>query len=282
MTATADDFTPDELMCVCIARRISDGDIAVQGIGTPLVAAGYLLARLTHAPNLRMISAVGQGICQDWAPLGLAYAEQLWLGHSLVNTGFIPAVTELLPRIFPVEYFRPAQVDQAGNFNNLAIGNDYRHPRMRLPGSGGIPDISPISDRMHLYVPRHSRVVFVPQVDFVSGLGHTPARTQGCGPVYLVSDLGQFDWVVGRMRLLSAHHGVTVKRIRAKTGFTLEIAPDFHETTPPTVEEIRLLRETIDPWGIRRLETLAGAARKELLRAILVKEKALNGLRRKG
>ncbi len=282
MTVTADEFTPDELMCVCIARRITDGDVAVQGIGTPLVAAGYLLAKLTHAPDLRLASAIGQGLCQDWAPLGLAQAEQFWLGHSLVNTGFIPAVTELLPRIYPVEFFRPAQVDMAGNFNNLAIGGDYKRPRIRLPGSGGIPDVSVVSDRMHLYVPRHSRVVFVPKVDFVSGLGHTPDRPRGSGPVYLVSNLGQFDWAAGRLRLVSYHPGVTIKRIRAKTGFELVTALDVYETLPPSVDDIRLLRETIDPWGIRRLETLAGAARKDLLRDILAREKVLYGQGRKG
>jgi glutaconate CoA-transferase subunit A len=60
-----------------------------------------------------------------------------------------------------------------------------------------------------------------------------------------------------------------VEKIRAKTGFPLDIAPELHETEPPTVEEVRLLREVIDPLGIRRLETLGGAARKRALREIL-------------
>jgi len=275
MAAAAGDYTVDEIMAVCIARRLSDGATVAQGIATPLVAAGYLLAKLTHAPNLRFTSAIGQGICQDWAPLGLARAEALWLDKALITVGFITAAADLLPRLHPVEYLRPAQIDAQGNFNNLAIGEDCWRPRVRLPGSGGIPDVSVVYSDMHLYVPRHSRAVFVPRVDVVSGLGHSAARRRGRGPVYLLSDLGQFDWVGGRLRLIACHPGVSVDRITAKTGFEILVAPDLTETPPPTAEELRLLREVIDPLGLRRLETLGGAARKALLREILAREGAL-------
>ncbi|MGI0016795.1 MAG: CoA-transferase subunit beta, partial [Nitrososphaera sp.] len=73
----------------------------------------------------------------------------------------------------------------------------------------------------------------------------------------------------------STHPGVKVERVRAKTGFELEIAPGCGVTPPPTPEEVRLLREEIDPLGVRRLELLGGAARKELLREILEREGVL-------
>jgi hypothetical protein len=123
-------------------------------------------------------------------------------------------------------------------------------------------------------VPRHSRVTFVETLDFVSGLGHTPERKRGRGPNYLITDLGQFDWANGRMRLTSVHPGVTFEDVQKKTGFMLEVAPDVHETPAPTDDEIRLLREEIDPLGVRKLETLGGSARKDLLREILEKEGA--------
>ena len=193
----------------------------------------------------------------------------------------MPALSSLaadvLHTIAPKEFFRPGQVDPAGNFNNIAIGKDYEHPRLRLPGSGGIPDVSVYSDQMYMYVPRHSRAIFVPVLDWRSGLGHDPARRRGSGPRYLVSDLGQFDWADGRMRLISIHRGVTVEHIQAKTGFPLEIAPDVSETPSPTSEELRLLRDEIDPLGVRRLETLAGTARRDLLREILIREGVLKG-----
>jgi acyl CoA:acetate/3-ketoacid CoA transferase beta subunit len=266
------DYTIDELISVCIARQIADGEVVAQGIATPLVAAGYLLAKCTHAPNLLFASAIGQGVCRDWAPLGLARVEALWLDKAMLSAGFARVATEILPRMRPLEFFRPAQVDARGNFNNIALGSNYRRPRLRLPGTGGIPDVTTYEERVYLYVPRHSRVTFVEQVDFVSGLGHVPERTRGAGPCYLVSDLAQFDFAGGRMRLTFLHPGVTLRQVQAKTGFALEVAPDYEETPPPTAEEVRLLREAIDPLGVRRLELLGGSARRDLLREILARE----------
>lgn len=269
------DFTIDELICVCIARQVEDGEVLAQGINTPLVMSGFILAQLTHAPNVRFASAIGQSICRDWATLGVGRIEDLWLGKGLLNVGFVAAAADLLPKFNPKEFFRPAQVDAVGNFNNIAIGKDYTRPRLRLPGTGGIPDVSVYSDHIYLYVPRHSRVTFVEQVDFVSGMGHVPQRKRGRGPIYLISDLGEFDWAQGRMRLTATHPGVSVADVQKKTGFVLDVAPDVHETLPPSAEELRLLREVIDPLNVRKLETLGGSARKDLLRAILEQEGAL-------
>lgn len=267
------DVTPDEIMVVCMSRQVRDGELVAQGIATPLVGAAYLLARHTHAPNIYFSSAIGQGICRDPAPLSLSHIERLWLDRSLTNVGFTRAVSEVLPTLRPFEFFRPAQIDSFGNFNNIAFGKDYHHPRMRLPGTGGIPDVTTYMDHVMLYVPRHSRVTFVPRLDFCSGLGHNSARRHGNGPRYLITDLGQFDFAFGRMRLTTYHPGVSVDSIRAHTGFDLEISPSLMETPQPTNEEITLLREEIDPFGIRKLEMLGGAARRELLHRIIDAER---------
>lgn len=269
------DYSIDELIPVCIARQVVDGEVLAQGINTPLVLAGFILAKCTHAPNVRFACAIGQSLCQEWAPLSVSRVEELWLGKSLLNVGFATAAADLLPGYQPKEFFRPAQIDAAGNSNNLALGADVRRPRLRLPGSGGIPDVSPDERPLYFYVPRHSRVTFVARCDFISGAGHAPWRSPGSGPRYLISDLGQFDWHDGRMRLTSRHPGVSLARIRRKTGFELPVAPDMHETPPPGAEELRLLREEIDPLGVRRLETLGGGARKDLLRSILRAEQAM-------
>jgi glutaconate CoA-transferase, subunit B len=269
------DFTIDELISVCIARQVVDGEILAQGINTPLVMAGFILAKCTHAPNAHFTSAIGQGLGQDWAPLGVGRIEDLWLGKATAHFGFVSGAADLLPSYRPKEFFRPAQIDSVGNFNNIAFGSNYHQPRMRLPGSGGIPDVTTYLDNVYLYVPRHSRVTFVEQVDFVSGLGHVPQRKQGSGVKYLISDLGQFDWADGQMRLTCYHPGSTIEQIQKKTGFPLMVAPDVQETVAPTDAEVRLLREEIDPLGVRKLEMLGGGARKELLRDILTKENAI-------
>jgi glutaconate CoA-transferase subunit B len=267
------DITPDELMVVCMAHQVQDGELVAQGIATPLVAAAYLLARRTHAPNMYFSSAIGQSICRDPAPLSLSQVESLWLDHSLINIGFTRAVSDVLPVLRPREFFRPAQIDPYGNINNIAFGKDYHQPRLRLPGTGGIPDVTTYLDDIMFYIPRHSRVTFVPQLDFCAGLGHNSARKHGRGPRYLVSDLGQFDFASGRMRITSFHPGVTIEKIQAHTGFPLEISPDVAETVLPTENELNLLRHEIDPLNIRKLETLSGPARRELLRKIIETEK---------
>ena len=267
------DFTLDELICVCISRQIEDGEVVAQGIATPLVAAGYLLAKCTHAPDLMFASAIGQGICCDWAPLGLSRVEGMWLDRAISVFGFGRVVTEVLPRNHLKEFFRPGQVDASGNFNNIAIGGDYLRPRLRLPGSGGIPDVTPTTTLAYLYVPRHSRAVFVPKLDYCSGIGHSSQRSGGSGPRYIVSNLGQFDFADGHVRLTSLHPGVEVERVVAKTGFGVQIASGLHETPPPNREQVRLLRQEIDPLGVRRLELLSGRSRQELLYEILEVEK---------
>lgn len=267
--------TKDEIMVACIARHIQDGEIIVQGLATPLVAAAFLLARYTHAPNLYFASAIGQGVCREPAPLGLTYVESLWLDRALMNVGFVNVAADILPTLHPKEFFRPAQVDKHGNFNNIAFGQNYHLPRLRMPGTGGIPDVTVVGHRTYLYVPRHSKVTFVERLDFLSGLGHNPNRKHGQGPHYLISDIGEFDFKNGSIRLISYHPGCTLQRIQARTGFDLEIAPDIHETICPTETEIHMLRDEIDPLSIRKLELLSGAERRELLRKILEAEKVV-------
>ncbi|MGD8624728.1 MAG: ketoacid-CoA transferase [Anaerolineae bacterium] len=268
--ATATAYSIDDLICVCVSRQVEDGDLLAQGIATPLVAAGYLLAKYTHAPQATFASAIGNALCQDGAPLGLSRAEELWLGRALTFFSFGQAACDMLPRLYPKEFLRPAQVDALGNSNNVAVG-DYDAPRLRLPGCGGIADVTVHHPHIYLYVPRHSRAVFVETLDFVSGLGvpHPARPGDRPGPHLLVSDLGVFDYAPGRMRLRSYHPGVSIETIRKKTGFELEVAPDVQETPPPSAEEVRLLDEEIDPLGIRALERMSGGRRRRRMREIL-------------
>jgi glutaconate CoA-transferase subunit B len=269
------DYTLDELMSVCIARQVVNGEVLAQGINTPMLMTGFILAKCTHAPDVYFGSAIGQSICETWASPGVGRVEDQWLGKALLHVGFAAAALDLLPGYNPKEFFRPAQIDRHGNFNNIAIGRDYARPRLRLPGTGGIPDVTTYSDHVYLYVTRHSRVTFVEKVDYISGLGHVPERKRGQGPRYLLSDLGQFDWANGVMRLISHHRGVNIAHIEKRTGFPLEVAPDVHETPSPSSEELRLIREVIDPLGVRKLELLSGGQRREHLRHILQQEGAL-------
>jgi len=272
MTIAAN-YTIDELMAVCISRLLVDGECVAQGIATPMVMSGFYLAKLTHAPNLLFASAIGMALTTHWAPLAISHVERGLTDHLLIAPSFAQLVTEILPTLQFKEFLRPAQIDAQGNTNNIVIG-DYSGPRVRLPGSGGIPDVTTFSTNTYLYNPRHGKASFVEKLDFLSGLGVGPAderRMMGItspGPRALVSDLGIFDFEGGCMRLLSYHPGVSVERIQARTGFAVAVAPGVSETQPPSEDEVRLLREVIDPLGVRKLETLSGPERWALLRQI--------------
>jgi glutaconate CoA-transferase subunit B len=239
--------------------------------------AGFFLAKMTHAPNLLFASAIGMALTTHWSPLAISAVERGLQDHILIAPSFAQLVCEILPTLQFKEFLRPAQIDAQGNTNNVAIGN-YHHPRVRLPGSGGIPDVTSFSANTYLYNPRHGRASFVEKLDFISGVGVGPEEERrrlgivSPGPRALLTDLGVFDFEGGRMRLLSYHPGTTIERIQARTGFPIAIASDVHETPPPSEEEVRLLREVIDPLGVRKLETLGGADRWALLREIAQKE----------
>ena len=132
-------------------------------------------------------------------------------------------------------------------------------------------------DDIYLYVPRHSRLTFVEKLDFVSGLGYHPARRHGAGPSYLITDLGQFDFGGGspkqpRMRLISYHPSVKISRIQARTGFELDTSNEVPETERPTKEQIHILREQVDPYGMVAFDFMPGKERPAYLKSILEKE----------
>ncbi|MCS7002718.1 MAG: CoA-transferase subunit beta, partial [Dehalococcoidia bacterium] len=51
------DYTRTELMVVAAAREIRDGEVVFVGIGIPTLAT--ILAKMTHAPNLRILTESG-------------------------------------------------------------------------------------------------------------------------------------------------------------------------------------------------------------------------------
>ncbi|GMR11245.1 MAG: hypothetical protein BMS9Abin28_2073 [Anaerolineae bacterium] len=255
----------DELICFCLARQINDEQVVALGLATPIGAVAALLARKLHAPNIFIASAIATSVTVDPPEMSLIYAEGRWIEAALTSSSFVQGAADYLPSVRPKEFFRPGQVDQHGNTNNIAIGKDYKRPRLRMPGVGGIPDVSVFMSDMSLYVPRHSRLAFPKKLDFLSGLGHSEGRRAGSGPKYLVSDLGQFDFPDGIMRLTHLHPGVSVDRVVAKTAFELAIADRLQTTALPTERELELLRLEVDPLGLRKLETLSGAERRRAL-----------------
>lgn len=273
------EYTTAELLCCVIARTLRDGRVFAQGIATPLVSAGYQLALRTRTPNSLISYTVGNSVGVRRAPLRLSGFEDLTLGGALARWSFPEVVSELLPSLPITEWFRPAQVDPRGQFNNVAIG-EWRRPALRLPGCGGIADVTTYFDDFSLYVPRHSARVFVQHVDFVSGLGLPAAapgegspHAGGPGPRRVVTDLCVMVPRDGRLALESLHPGVALEEVQRETAFPLPAPEEIPVTEPPTGEELRLLRTEIDPLGVRDLEVLPQAERRQRLRRILAAER---------
>lgn len=243
------DVTRADVCAAAIADAFKDdGEIFGSPMGL-LPMLGVRLAKLTSNPDL---------VISDGESLFLAGVPPLNASGDVVE-GWIP-----FRRVFDVVahgkrhvMMGATQVDRHGNQNISAIG-DWTQPRRQLLGSRGAPG-NTVNNRTSYWVPKHSPRVFVERVDIVSGVG--PKRAQEAGPAAaryndihrVVSNLAVFD-VRGpddTLRLLSVHPGVTLDEVREATGFELHVDGDVPTTREPTTEELILIREVLDPKGLR-------------------------------
>jgi glutaconate CoA-transferase subunit B len=283
MTEYSKDYTIDEMLTVLMAREVKNDDVMIVGVATPMVWAAFTLAKLTHAQNAIFHYIMGNTFVYQPRQVSLQYLEMnTKSAYRFQNSG--ECTLESLPsdKLTTIEWFRPAQIDQYGNTNNICIG-DWQNPKVRLPGCAGIADFSMFYSRgSFLYTPRHDTRTFVPteKLFFISGVGFPDGKQSICGgsgPQCVVTNLAYFDFddESKRMRIASIHPNTGLEKIKSSTGFDLVIPDDIKETTPPTVEEIKLLREKVDPLGIRKLEVLSGKEREDLLNKIIKKELAM-------
>ncbi len=273
----------DELMTVLMAREVRNDDVMIVGVATPMVWAAFTLAKLTHAPNAIYHYIMGNTFVYEPRQVSLLYLEMnTKRAYRFQNSG--ECTLESLPsdKLTTIEWFRPAQIDKYGSTNNICIGN-WETPKVRLPGCAGIADFSMFYSRgSFLYTPRHNNRTFVPTEDlfFTSGVGFQdgkPSICGGTGPQCVVTDLAylDFDKDSKQMRVVSVHPDATLEQVKESTGFELVIPDEIQETKSPTEKELSLLRERVDPLGIRKLEVLGGKERGELLNKVIQKEIAM-------
>ncbi|MFX1239269.1 MAG: CoA-transferase subunit beta [Promethearchaeota archaeon] len=277
MTEMSKDYTIDEMITILMAREVKNEDVMVVGVGTPCAWAAFTLAKLTHAPDAIYHYMMGNTFTLEPRQVSLLYLEMNTVrAYRFQNSG--ECTLESLPSdsLTTIEFFRPAQVDQYGNTNNICIG-PWNKPKIRFPGCAGIADFSMFYKQgIFLYTPRHNTKTFVPseKIDFVSGVGFPEGKKSICGgsgPQCVITDLAylDFDEKTKRMRLSSIHPDISLDQVKNSTGFDLIIPKELKETSPPSVKEIQLLRNKVDPLGIRKLEILAGKKREKLLNKII-------------
>jgi len=278
MTEYSNNYTTDELLTVLMAREVRNDDVMIVGVATPMVWAAFTLAKVTHAPDAIYHYIMGNTFVNEARQVSLLYLEMNTArAYRFQNSG--ECTLESLPsdKLTTIEWFRPGQVDQYGNTNNICIG-DWNRPKVRLPGCAGIADFSMFYSRgSFLYIPRHDTRTFVPKIDFISGVGFPEGKQSICGgsgPQCVITNLVYltFDEDSKRMKIGTIHPGKTIEEIKKSTGFELLEPKDLRKTLPPTEEEINVLRNKVDPLGIRKLEVLTGKEREVLLNEIIEKE----------
>lgn len=241
-------FTAAEMMTVAASRLLQNDDVCFVGIGLPSAAAN--LARRTHAPGVVLIYESGPiGAKPDVLPLSIGDGSLAETADTVVSTSEIFRYW-LQGGWVTVGFLSAAQIDRFANINTTVIG-DYTHPRSRLPGAGGAPEIASCAGKVILVL-RQTRRAFVERLDFITSVGHLDGgearkrlRLSGRGPVAVVTDLCLMapDAVTKELTVTHLHPGVGSETVRAATGWKLRFADVVEETPSPSASELGALRE---------------------------------------
>ena len=245
-------YSLTELMAVSAAREIKDNEVVFAGTGLPML--GAMLAQRTHAPNCLIIFEAG-AIGSRLAHLPMSVGDPRTVRGAAVAAGLSEVFTYLLQagRV-DVGFISGAQIDRYGNINSTAIGEDYRHPKVRFPGSGGSCDIACLAQRT-VIIAQHEKRRLPEKIDYVTSPGWLEGgdsrRKAGLirgGPAVLVTTKAvlRFRTQSREAYLASYHPGLTAQAVADDTGFQLDIA-DATETPIPTAEELHILRDVVDP-----------------------------------
>jgi glutaconate CoA-transferase subunit B len=238
----AESATGTEVMTVSAARELKGARSCLVGVGRPSTAA--MLARRLHSSNLILVYESGTiGAKPVSVPLSIGDGELAKSAEAVVS---VPEVFNywLQGGRIDLGFLGAAQIDRFGNLNTTVIG-DYRHPKVRLPGAGGAPEIAANCSRIVVIVP-HSRRAFVEELDFVTSLGAAAERTI---PMTIVTDLGilRGEGSDGSLILTELHPDVEVEQAREETGWELAVDDELRVTDPPSEAELEVLRSLEAP-----------------------------------
>ena len=252
----------DELMVVTLARQFDNSTRAFNGAVSFIPVCAYLLARKTHAPEL-VWAASSIAIDANPACLGEStLSDSIWDGAVMLSNSPFDFWAWAQGKRYNTFAFRGAQIDRFGNVNNTVIGS-YDKPKVRLPGGGGMADLGCMIPNIYLWSTTHNARIFVEQLDFRSGIGwgdggdHREKLGLPGGPKLCVTNLCVMDFhpESKAMRLKSLHPGVSLETVQESTGFEVLLPEgDIPTTDPATAEELRILREEVDPTSMRLRE----------------------------
>ncbi len=244
-------YSSPELLTINAARLLRDKDVVFVGVGLPNLACN--LAKRTHAPNLIMIYEAGVIGAQP-ARLPLSIGDPTLVSGAISVCSMYDIFAFYLQRgNVDVGFLGGAQIDRFGNINATVIGN-YEKPKVRLPGSGGSMEIAAWANRCYIITP-HQKRRFPEKVDFCTSAGFLNGKKErdieklhGSGPQAVVTDIGIMEPNQnGELVLTALHPGKTIEDARSNTGWELQAKDKIEVTDVPTREELRILREDLDP-----------------------------------
>jgi glutaconate CoA-transferase, subunit B len=232
-------FSASEMMIVAAARELAGQRVCFVGVGLPNIAVN--LAKRTVAPDLELVYEAGVFGAQP-ARLPLSIGDPTIVTGATAVTSMFELFGFYLQRgLIDVGFLGAAQIDRFGNINTTVIG-DYARPKTRLPGSGGACEIAQNAGNVFVIM-RQSQRSFVERLDFRTSVGE---RVR-----VVVTDLGIYHPATGgELQLDSLHPGVTLEQVRGAMGWAPRVADELTETTSPSDEELRLIREELDPAGV--------------------------------
>ncbi|MBN1828565.1 MAG: 3-oxoacid CoA-transferase [Deltaproteobacteria bacterium] len=247
------DYNAMELMICIAARELEDG--ATVGVGTGAPCAAAMLSQKTCSPNLLiMFEAGGVAPLLPEMPISVGDSRTTW--KAVMASGMCEIMETACRGMLDYTFLGGAQIDMYGNLNSTRVGDNHQKPKVRLPGSGGANDFASFAWRMMVMTPQDTKR-FVERCSFVT----TPGWIKGgdsrakcglpleAGPYKIITNMAVMDFEPEskRMRIISINHGYSEKDIQDNCGFELLKAPKIVETPPPTAEELRILREEVDP-----------------------------------
>jgi glutaconate CoA-transferase, subunit B len=245
------DYTSSELMAAAGARELRDGQVVAVGLGLPVVAS--FLAKKTHAPNMTMLFELGV-IDPEPIHCGVGLADPRVWYRAKVLSSFVDILGAILHKgRVDVGFLGGLEVDQYGNLNTTLVG-DPRGQFRHMIGSGGANDIASCAQRT-IIIMRHEARKLKQAISFVTSPGYvaggdsrTLAGLQG-GPSRVITDKAIFGFhpETKQMMLLSIHPGNTLDDVLGTMGFAPVVPQNVPFTEPPTQEQVRLIREEIDP-----------------------------------
>lgn len=256
MTLTTQDtpVTSSELLSVVASRELVARRTVFAGIGLPTLATE--LAHLTVAPDIEVVYESGVcGAHPSHLPETIADAVLITGAEAVIS---MPALfgCVLQGGHIDVGFLGAAQIDRWGNLNTSVIG-DWASPSVRLPGSGGGIEVMANAREVFVVMRRHTPRSFTDPLDFCTTPGPDRAladgiRPLGAGVTRVITELGILarEGVGHELRLVAVQPGVSVEQVRAATGWDLRIDGTVTTIEPPTAEELRLLREDVDPGRV--------------------------------